>query len=120
MMSIDVMLKMLEFWAGVALGIMGLLLFVMGTWVKCGIRGRSLNRWHCRALMAQGVFTFALAVHLMLQPLDLRFPHSIVIEWPFLFVGLSAMGIMLYCLIRYSGEARPTVRGDGPNGFRGW
>jgi hypothetical protein len=116
--EVDAMLRAGEFWLGVVLGIMGLFLFVLGAWVKVNIRGRSLNRWHRRALMAQGVFTFALAVHLMLQPLDLRLPFRTAIEWPLLFVGLTAIGIMLYALIRYSGEADPTIRGGGSNGFR--
>jgi hypothetical protein len=111
--EVDAILRAWEFWLGVVIGIMGLFLFATGAWIKRDIRGRSLNRWRCRALMAQGVFTFALAVYLMLQPLDLRFPYRIAIEWPLVFVGLIAMGIMVYCIVRYASEAHPTIRGDG-------
>jgi len=108
-----------EFWTGVVLGKMALLLFVMGGWVKRDFRGRPMNRWHSWSIMAQGVFTLALALHLMLQPFDLRFPYRTAMEPPLLFVGLTSIGIMIYCMLRHANEAHLTIRDDGLHRFRG-
>ena len=112
-------LEFLDFLAGGVLGIMGLLLFIVGARVKRDFRGRPHNRWYCRALMAHGVFTYALAVYLLLRPLDVPFPYSTATDSPLVFVGLIAMGITVYCILRYAIEAHPTIRSDGPHGFRG-
>ena len=115
MLSIDAMLTMLEFWMGCILGILGVILFVEGVWIKRDFRGRPMNRWHARSIVAQGVFTFALALHLALKPFDLQFLYRTALELPLLVVGLTSIGIMFYCLVRYENDVHPSTRNDSLN-----